>query len=275
MELFNKNVTRYIKNMSQPEANSPRPLTKDEIQNIVKWAIYTIPILIEIFAISTLFTIKSCHFAPNFTYVLVATFHAIRFYNAATSFAHSHDDSIFKTILYSIDIHIIVFVVAFAISGRVSFLFFVAIVLKELDPLLFGITNLVVPFAKNLEKTLNDFRDSVKKNEYIAKARAIIEILLLPYLFFAGLFTFSSCCFIGFAIYFVGYIWFMYLIDEFHKWVWAWLNDKFSAFAKQNDQSFGPYVTKVLESFATIGEFAKKIYPDANKFFEIIKRKVE
>jgi hypothetical protein len=257
---------------AKPEIRAP---TKKEVNKAIQWVLYIVPALIEIFAIVTILNIKDCKYVSNITYVLVILYHALRFYNDATSFKHKGDDSIFKTILYSIDIHIIVFAVAFIISQRRSLLFFVAIALKEIDPFLFGIYGIVKSTVPSLEETIEKLKDAVKSNVYLARTRAVIEILLLPYLFFVGIITFSAECFMALAIYFVGYILFMYLIDDFHQWVYGWISSKLSTLANQNSQSFGPIINQLLDLCRKVGDFGRKIYPDANSVLEIIKRKIE
>ena len=250
------------------------PPTKDNAQKFIQWIVWIVPALVVLFAIYALLNINDCVFSSGFTYFLLGVLFGLRLYIHATKF-FNHNEPIWKILLYSVDAHILIYVLAFVITGLHSILFFIDIILMNLGLCMIVLKKVVAPEAGSMKDTLVKIADAYNECEYINQARAIIEILEIPYLFCASLVLFSLKVFGGFAIYFVGFAGFMMLTDQYHRWVWDWLDDKLSAFARQNDQSFGPYIKQVLDVCHKVPELMAKIYPDANGFFETIKRKIE
>ena len=260
--------------MNTVNTENIQPPTKEDAQKIIQWAVWTLPWLVVVFAIYCLFNINDCPFASGFTFFLLAVLFGLRLYIHGTNF-YNKNQPIWKVLLYSIDAHILIYILAFAVARPNSVLFYVDIILMNLGLCLIVAKKVIAPRAGSMKDTIEKLSDSYNKCEYISQARAIIEILILPYLFFASIILFSFRVFIGFVIYFVGFALFQMLVDEYHKWVWRWLDDKLLAFSRQNDQSFGPYVKQGLDVCYKVPEFGKKIYPDANNLGEIIKRKLE
>ena len=251
-----------------------QPPSKEDAQKFIQWTVWALPWLVVVFALYCLFNINDCPFASGMTYFLLAVLFGLRLYIHATNFYNKKQPA-WKILLYSVDAHILLYVLAFAVAQRNSVLFFVDIILMNIGLCLIVAKKVIAPKAGSLKETIEKLADSYNKCEYISQARAIIEILIIPYLFFASLILFSFQVFIGFLIYFAGFALFQMLVDEYHRWVWRWFDEKLTAFANQNDQSFGPYIKQALNVCYKVPEVGKKVYPDANNLGEIIKRKLE
>ena len=116
------------------------------------------------------------------------------------------------------------------------------------------------PRVGDLKSSVESIADPIIKCVYIQRANAVLEILLCPYLFFYGLFTFRGMILLAFLIDFFFFILFALVTDKDHEWVYGQAENLLRKLASKNE-NVGKFINKGIEYLSKLNGFAKKLYP--------------
>ncbi|EAY13517.1 hypothetical protein TVAG_343460 [Trichomonas vaginalis G3] len=244
--------------------------SQNDIQKVFDLIKIILPFPIVIFSIVCFLRMNEAKKLFTFLIILVTIYHVIKVYdtiNANTLVS----DPLYKRIWLSFDLHFLVFVFAVNISGLRPILFFLDLIIVETLIFIRVIRNHLAPRLGELKQAIVDACDACFKNQIVQKLRAFFEIALIPYFFFASLFTLRSEVFIAFLFYLIGYGAFMLVFEYFHKWAWHEIREYIikvvAKFIPNNQEK----VSNILDQFKVVPDYVRKVYPIPANFVDTLK----
>lgn len=242
-----------------------------DVQRVLDLTKIILPFPIVIFIIVCFLRMNEVQKTFTFLIILITIFHGIKIYDTINT-SKIVSDPLYKRIWLSFDLHFLIFVFAVNISGLHPILFFIDILVIEILNFIRVIRNQLAPRLGDLKQQVTDACDACISNQLIQKCRACIEILLIPYFFFASIFTLRSEVFIAFLFYFLGFAAFQLVAEYFHKWAWHQVRELLVKYAvKYVPENNKIKVLNILDDMKVIPDYVRKVYPVPESFADTIK----
>lgn len=246
----------------------------DDIQMVLDYIKIILPSPILVFSIVCFLRMNEVQKTLSFLTILLSVYHGVNIYEAING-SKMNTDPIYKRIWLSFDLHLLVFIFAVRISGLRPILFFVDIIVVEFIYFIKVIHDHLAPRLQDVKEPIQNFCKACIKNELIKKCRAVMEIVLIPYFFFASLFTLRSEVFIAFLFYLLGYAAFMLVYDYYHMWAWHELRENLIKIVCKYVPDNQDKILNILDNFKQVPDYVRKVYPIPASFIDTVKLHME
>ncbi|KAH0788687.1 hypothetical protein GPJ56_007369 [Histomonas meleagridis] len=247
--------------MSEVKVKAP---SKNQVNKVLEIAVEIVVFPMLICSLASLFRVcEEPNFLTELTFISIALYEAISLYiNGFINNLSSKltNEPIFKRVWLGKHLHYLIIAIAIRAARVQSILFYLDYVLISFVRAMKVIKKEIGPRVGDLKSSVDSIADPIIKSVYIQRANAILEILLCPYLFFYGLFTFRGMILLAFLIDFFFFILFGIATDKDHDWVYHQIGHLLRKLASKNE-SVGKNIIKAIEAISKVEGFAKQMYP--------------
>ena len=151
----------------------------------------------------------------------------------------------------------------------------VYIYLSELDPLLFFADYMLIAgyacvkvidchiaprTGEEISLQIQEFTRPILKSAFIQRVKAVIEILLLPYLGFKALAVFEPRIWLAFLIDFFLFLPIAYKTRAEHQAVWSFCFDLSMKLTQGSQSAFGLFLQSAIGQIAKLDQFFDQVY---------------